>query len=105
MGMTGGYKLINEPKDLTILEIILASGESVKMTMCSMKEKDYPCSRKKNNMKCVNHGIWKALTIHTANFFKNITLAELLIWLDEEGDYKDKILDKFLVKCNESRSV
>ncbi len=102
LGSNGGYKLIKEAKDLTILDIILASGESVKMTMCSMKDKDYPCSRKRDKMKCVNHGIWKALTIHTSNFFKNITLAELLVWLSEEGDYKDKILEKFLVKiaCN-----
>lgn len=96
-GTNGGYKLIKNPKDLTILEIILASGESMKMTMCSMKGKDYPCLRKEGKMKCVNHGIWKALTIYTSHFFKNITLDELLVWLGEEGDYKDKILEKFLV--------
>jgi Rrf2 family iron-sulfur cluster assembly transcriptional regulator len=100
MGINGGYKLIKDRKDLTILEIILASGESIKMTMCSMKDKDYPCNRKQNKMKCVNHGIWKALTIHTSNFFKNITLEELIQWLNEDEDYKDKILEKFLVKAH-----
>jgi Rrf2 family protein len=98
MGANGGYKLIEDIKNLTMLEIILASGESVKMTMCSMKDKDYPCNRKKDKMKCVNHGIWKAFTIYTSHFFKNITLAELLIWLGEENDYKDKILEKIFNK-------
>ncbi len=92
-GANGGYKLKND--NFTILDIILASGESIKMTMCSMKDKDYPCSRKKDKLKCVNHGIWKALTTYVSHFFKNITLNELIEWLGQEGDYKDKILDKF----------
>ena len=97
-GKGGGYKLLKKPEKTTLLDIILASGESVKMTMCSMKGKDYPCNHKQKGVKCLNHGVWGALTIYISHFFKNILLSELLIWLEEGEDYRQKILDKFNLK-------
>jgi Rrf2 family protein len=94
-GKNGGYMLAKTPEEILLLDIILASGESVKMTMCSMKTKDYPCNHKVGGAKCINHGIWGALTVYISHFFKNITLAELLKWLDEGQDYRYKILEKF----------
>jgi Rrf2 family iron-sulfur cluster assembly transcriptional regulator len=97
-GKGGGYKLIKDPKDMTMFDIVLASGESVKMTMCSMKGKDYPCNHKQKGDRCLNHGVWGALTIYFSHFLKNITMEEMIVWLEEGGDYRQKILDKFGLK-------
>ena len=69
-GAQGGYRLIKEPKEYTILEIIKASEGPIKTVSC-----DSNCDKKDT---CVSKKLWCDLDNTLNEFFDNKTLKDLL---------------------------
>lgn len=71
-GPGGGYILAKNPNEITLSEILFASGEKVKMTKC---HNENGCLGMKE--KCVTHHIWQAFEEKIENYLTSITLEEL----------------------------
>lgn len=71
-GPGGGYILAKTPIEITLSEILFASGEKVKMTKC---HDENGCFGTKE--KCVTHHIWQAFEEKIENYLTSITLEEL----------------------------
>lgn len=74
-GAKGGYILAKNPRNISIYEIISASEENIKMTRCGSSDHSGCMSSKEQ---CITHELWEGLEKNIENYFKNITLSELL---------------------------
>ena len=72
-GATGGYKLLREPKEYTLLEIINASEGNLAPVECVEHKGTCP---KINN--CSSRKIWFELNNTIDSFFENKTLQDLI---------------------------
>ena len=72
-GPGGGYFLAKNPAEITIIEIVTAVDEPIKMTKCDGKQGG--CSIK--GTKCVTHHLWNGLSKQIFQYLSNITLADL----------------------------
>ena len=70
-GPGGGY-ILNQKKNITIADIIKATGEQVQMTRCGDKK-----SCMKNNVKCKTHHLWSGLEDAINSYFKSITVQDI----------------------------
>jgi len=71
-GRDGGYKLAQNPSDVTILDILNAVHESINVKTCILGNK--PCDEKQ---KCALHDLWVTPKKSINNMFKNTTLEML----------------------------
>ena len=71
-GPGGGYYLAKPLDKISILDIINAVGEPLKMTRCSDSG---GCVSK--SIKCNTHFVWKGLGDVIDNYFENITIASI----------------------------
>ena len=74
-GINGGYILVKSPKELKILDILLALDQKVKTIGCK-KDSKKSCNGK--STKCITHNFWEELDIHINSFFENKKLSDLL---------------------------
>ncbi len=74
-GINGGYMLVKIPKELKILDILLALDQKVKTIGCK-KDSKKSCNGKSN--KCITHNFWDELDIHINSFFESKKLSDLL---------------------------
>ena len=74
-GINGGYILVKNPKELKILDILLALDQKVKTIGCK-KDSKKSCNGK--STKCITHNFWDELDIHINSFFENKKLSDLL---------------------------
>lgn len=74
-GPGGGYRLKKTPQDTTLADIILAVDEPFKMTRCDNTKEQFGCI---NGERCLTHGLWVAMGQHLLQFFKAITLQDVL---------------------------
>ena len=74
-GINGGYILVKSPKELKILDILLALDQKVKTIGCK-KDSKKSCNGK--STKCITHNFWDELDIHINSFFENKKLSDLL---------------------------
>ena len=77
-GPGGGYFLQREPKDVTISDIICATGENIKMTSCSIGS-DAGCGSKKVELgsKCKTHKLWKGLEKNIYGYLGSISILDI----------------------------
>ncbi len=73
-GPGGGYNLKINAKDITILDIILAAGESLKITRCDAANKGCLGS---NHKVCLTHVLWEGLGLQISNYLKSISLQDV----------------------------
>ena len=87
-GKYGGYKLAKEPKDYTILEILLATEES--MAIISTLDEGV------NSDEVINQqtvGFWAGLQNYIHDYLRSVSLEDILKWtyakLDNKFDHWD----------------
>lgn len=72
-GPGGGYILARSGNEITIADIIKATGESIKMTRCSDQKKSCNIS----GVKCKTHHLWRGLEDNIYGYLNSITLADI----------------------------
>ncbi|MCQ2522335.1 MAG: Rrf2 family transcriptional regulator [Lachnospiraceae bacterium] len=73
-GKNGGYYLTREPKDYTILEILLLTEGSMATVACLEKNAE-KCPRQK---KCKTVSMWRDYDKMVKDYFSKITIQDLL---------------------------
>ena len=74
-GINGGYILNKNPKDIKILDVLLALDQRVK-TIGYKKDSKKSCNGKSS--KCITHNFWDELDLHINSFFESKKLSDLL---------------------------
>lgn len=74
-GPGGGYTLAKPIQDITLLEIMSASEEVVKMTRC---ENTSHLGCLKDSVRCATHHLWDAFENHIDKFLSTITLEDVV---------------------------
>lgn len=72
-GRSGGYRLTQPAKDVSIAAIMEAVEEDTRFTRCS--HNDPRCSVA---TPCVTHGLWSALSDSTGKFLTSVSLADVI---------------------------
>jgi Rrf2 family iron-sulfur cluster assembly transcriptional regulator len=72
-GPGGGYILARSGNEITIADIIKATGESIKMTRCSDQKKSCNIS----GIKCKTHHLWRGLEDNIYAYLNSITLNDI----------------------------
>ena len=72
-GPKGGYILLREPSEITILDVIQILEGPVTLVEC-VDDPAY-CSRTEN---CVAHSVWKEVSLAIRDALQKISLAEIL---------------------------
>jgi len=72
-GPGGGYLLNIDATEISIVSIIDAVEENLKMTRCST---DKEC--RQNGIKCKTHDLWKGLGNQIRNYFTAISVSDVL---------------------------
>lgn len=73
-GPGGGYILAHDMNEITILAIVEAVDESLKMTRCNGDVKE-GCMIKSS--RCLTHSLWKGLGKQISKYLASITLGSL----------------------------
>ena len=69
-GASGGYKLTNQPSNITVGQVLRAVEDNLEIVDCLHKG----CSNKCN---CVSHNLWAKLYDNINNYLDTITLLQL----------------------------
>ncbi|MBT3221215.1 MAG: Rrf2 family transcriptional regulator [Proteobacteria bacterium] len=72
-GLKGGYLLVNEPKDVTLLDVITALGDDCSMAECCINPT--ACARSDT---CPTRPVWIMLGDRLREFWQGFTLEDLL---------------------------
>ena len=73
-GPGGGYKLTKTPDEISVADIMMASGEPIKMTRCKT-DSHLGCMATK--ARCLTHDLWEGLTAQMRHYLGSITLADV----------------------------
>lgn len=73
-GPGGGYLLKKKPSEITISEIISATGENIKMTSCNNSKDQCAIARHNTKTKCRTHALWHGLEQHIHQYLNSISL-------------------------------
>jgi Rrf2 family iron-sulfur cluster assembly transcriptional regulator len=76
-GPGGGY-ILNQEKNITIGDIIKATGEQVKMTRCGNKKSCMNVKDDCKTHKCTTHNLWKGLENTINTYFGSISLQDVV---------------------------
>lgn len=71
-GPGGGYVINGKANEISIIKILKASGETIKMTKC---KENTSCNG--TSKKCITHHLWKNFEEKIANYLTNITIADI----------------------------
>lgn len=75
-GPGGGFQMNRDPAKTTVKEIFEAVGEEISLTPCTSEDKTRaPCTREKE---CIAHKMWVESSDYINDYFKNITIQEIL---------------------------
>ncbi len=74
-GPGGGYKLSKLAKDISVLEVINAVEESIKITRC--EENNHKGCLIKHNKICFTHALWDGLGKQISNYLDSVTLEDV----------------------------
>ena len=77
-GVKGGFKLVKEPKDITVFDILRASEGVMKLVDCANMD-----CRGRDKNKCVARPVWAGAAKVLKDYFEKITLQDLLDKVDE----------------------
>ena len=70
-GASGGYKLTDEPSNITVGQVLRAVEDNLEIVDCLHKD---GCSNKCN---CVSHNLWAKLYDNINNYLDTISLLQL----------------------------
>lgn len=73
-GPGGGYFLTKSPSQISIIEIIKAVDEPIKMTRCELSHKSGCIS---DSGKCLTHNLWNGLSRQIEEYLSSKTLGDL----------------------------
>ncbi len=82
-GFGGGYKLVKQPKDYTVGEILRATEGTMAPVSC-LEGKENPCPR---CAECATLPIWQGLQKVVDNYLDSITLEDVISGKNNNGDY------------------
>ena len=74
-GKSGGYRLSQSPRDVSIESVIAAVDESVRAQGCTPEMKS-SCTGV--GVKCLTHDLWNALEGHIRDFLRGVTLDDVV---------------------------
>ncbi|MBN36656.1 MAG: Rrf2 family transcriptional regulator [Rhodospirillaceae bacterium] len=75
-GPGGGYRLARRVGDITILEVVDAVDESLRVTRC--KEEASPTEGcMQNRSRCLTHDLWEDLGDHIRSFLHDVSLEDV----------------------------
>lgn len=75
-GPGGGFQMNRDPAKTSVKEIFDAVGEEISLTPCTSEDTTRdPCSRTKE---CIAHQMWVETSDYINNYFKNITIQDIL---------------------------
>jgi Rrf2 family cysteine metabolism transcriptional repressor len=77
-GVKGGFKLVKEPEEITVFQILRAAEGVMKLVDCEHMD----CQGKDKN-KCVTFPVWAGAAEVLEEYFSKITLRDLLDRVDE----------------------
>ena len=73
-GPGGGYMLVEPANHTSVLDIIEAVDESLKMTRCN---KTHTNGCMSNNSQCLTHALWAGLGRHIEGYLSAVTLQDV----------------------------
>ncbi len=77
LGKNGGYSLIKDPKNITLLEIVRLFEGSIAMLRCTSEKYYEPCEHCKDEQTCSIRGTFKDIREYTFNKLANTSLDML----------------------------
>jgi len=77
-GPGGGYILKKNPSEITISQIINATGENIKMTSCSNDKDQCAIAKHNSKTKCRTHKLWHGLEQNIHQYLTSISLQDFL---------------------------
>jgi len=75
-GPGGGYVLKKQPKEITVSEVVLATGEAIRMTSCGDKKEGCAMARSLSKNRCRTHDLWHGLEKNIHNYLASISLDD-----------------------------
>jgi len=75
-GPGGGYVLKKPPQEITISEVISATGETIRMTNCGDKKEGCVMARGNAKSRCRTHNLWHGLEQNIYNYLNSISLHD-----------------------------
>lgn len=76
-GPGGGYILGKNAKEISVSEIILATGEKVKMTACKNSGGGCDLARKNGQDKCKTHDLWFGLEQNIHQYLGSLSVFDI----------------------------
>ncbi|HLD76690.1 MAG TPA: Rrf2 family transcriptional regulator [Rickettsiales bacterium] len=75
-GPGGGYVLGRKPEEISVSDIVLATGERIKITACGNSKKG--CNMPKNgNKHCKTHDLWFGLEKNIHDYLQSISINDI----------------------------
>ncbi len=75
-GPGGGFQMDRNPAEVTIKDIFDAVGEEISLTPCTASDGSrVPCNHEEN---CLAHDLWVETADYINDYFKRITIKEIL---------------------------
>lgn len=75
-GPGGGYILQKKPQEITISEVICATGESIRMTNCGDRKEGCALAKHSPKARCRTHDLWHGLEKNIYNYLESISLYD-----------------------------
>ena len=75
-GPGGGYVLKKTPQEITISEVIAATGETIRMTNCGDKKEGCAMARSHTKSRCRTHDLWHGLEKNIYGYLSSISLHD-----------------------------
>ncbi len=76
-GPGGGYFLAKKPDQISISQIIAATGEKLRMTSCTKPNESCNLSLETDNIKCKTHKLWYGLENRIVNYLDSVSIADV----------------------------
>ncbi len=73
-GRAGGYRLVRDPAEVMVSDVMAAVEEETRMTRCA-GEDGSGCL---GEHRCLTHGLWHALGDHIRDFLSHVSLDDVL---------------------------
>ncbi len=76
-GPGGGYVLKKDPREITIADIALATGENIKMTICKNSSGGCALAKKNKQKTCKTHDLWHGLEKSINGYLDSISIYDI----------------------------
>ncbi|MDR0933488.1 MAG: Rrf2 family transcriptional regulator [Burkholderiaceae bacterium] len=74
-GPGGGYRLLRDPADISVADIVFAVDEPLDVTRC---QGNGNCQQSaKGNVECITHNLWASLNERIIDYLESVSLQEL----------------------------